>query len=218
MTEHDANFDKSTVHFEHHGDNVAHLAMQYGFIDIARYIAEKDISLFILTNSASLTPLASAAAGGRLDAINFFFKEIKPKLNDYNLKDENVLSAAIDIGITYCIREDKYQLIKTLLDNGCTPNNSGSHEIYNDPDIWVVASCLSTDFLRLLYKYGGNVNAVNPKGDSCLHEAITSEVGAEYETINFLLSNGVYVHTKNMDGLNAIDLSENSDDDIKDAL
>lgn len=183
-----------------HGDNIAHLAMQAGKIDIIKFISTINIDLFKDTNSLSLTPLGSAAAAGQLAAISIFLKNIVPCMNNYNLKNENATTVAL--------MTKNADSLKLLLQYGCKVNNHDDNRVISGPDMRVaIMHNHSIEILNLLYKYGGDVNATS-QGRTCLESAVelTKQNGKNsLSIVKFLLSKGARVK---MDTNNNSDVSK----------
>jgi len=115
----------------------------------------------------------------------------------------------------YAITKNDIKLFEFLLQNNINPN---AIELFTDateqkgwtPYFWVLLRDEDIDklpFIKLLYKYGADINKKDAQGHTPLHTAVRSE---NLEAVKFFLSKGAIVNTTRNDGKTPLDSAEQS--------
>ncbi len=99
------------------------------------------------------------------------------------------LGSVLDVALA----AKELRLLKALLEAGVSANSRSKH---GTPILFFAVSNLEA--LKLLIEKGADINAKNGLGETTIFEAINH---ADYDTVEYLISNGADIRTTNVNGI-----------------
>ena len=122
--------------------------------------------------------------------------------------DFNVVDGDGDTYLIVIIKKYGYNdILKLFLDNGALSSINTANNYTGNTPLLIACNNNSLDTVKLLIKYGANINLQNNNGETALMS--TSKSNNEL-MVNYLLYNGADINVTNHDGETALDIAANT--------
>lgn len=178
----------------HLGMTPLNLAIHKNMVAVCNSLLKNNCDV-TLRNDKGETPFYYAFLYGRSEIIQLFIDYRKADFSQKNERGENILFAAVRNGNLY------------LLDKYYSEDLINMTDDYNNTIMHLAASYDNVDIVKYLISKKVQVNALNNQRETPLFAAINNN---NYHIVKCLLQNGALTTFRNKNGINLIDLLEDT--------